>query len=410
VNRAAYDGAMRHYLDHAARSALRPRAREAWHEASDLVGNPSSLHQSGRAARSRLEDARELVASLLGAHPTEVIFTSGGTEADNIGIVGAWWAHTAADPECRGIVTTAVEHHAALDPVRWLASRHGAHLSVVGVDAHARIEADAVAEAVDASPLPTAVVSVQWVNNEVGTVQPLAQVVEVARRRGVPVHADAVQGVGHMPFDFAASGLASAAMSGHKVGAPVGVGVLLAKRDAALAPVMWGGGQERRLRSGTVDAASAWACAVALEEAVAEARAGVSERLIGWGTRIEQAIHAAAGDAIIHGPSRDHAAPHIVHAIIPGAPAEALLTALDLAHIDASPGAACTAGVIEPSHVVEAMGYGATAAAQTLRLSCGWSTTDADVEALAAALPGAVASARATRGGGTSSDPRTLVG
>ena len=384
---------MRHYLDHAATSPLRPAAREAWLEASERIGNPSSLHTSGRSARGLVEDARERLAAALGAHPTEVILTSGGTEADNLAILGAFYKRRAADPVLTGVMTTAVEHHAALDPARWLAREQGAQTLELPVDADARLDVGALHAALAAHERRTALVSVQWVNNEVGTVQPLAEVVASATERGVPVHADAVQGIGHLPFDFAGSGLAAAAVSAHKVGGPVGVGALLARRDAPLAPVSHGGGQERRLRSGTVDAAGAWAFAVALDEALA-AREEEAARMSGLVDRLAGAIRAAAPGATVHGDGLGQA-PHIVHAIIPGAPGESLLTALDLAGIDASPGAACTAGVIEPSHVVEAMGYDPALASQTLRLSVGWSTTDADVDAAVAALPAAIERAMA---------------
>lgn len=393
----AYDGHVRHYLDHAATSPLRPTAREAWLDASERVGNPSSLHTSGRAARGLVEDARERIAAAVGAHPTEVVLTSGGTEADNIGVTGAFWARSDAQPGHTVILTSAVEHHAALDPARWLARRHGARTVEIGVDGHGALRFEEIADAVAAHRESVAIASFQWVNNEVGAIQPLSDIVELAERYAIPVHADAVQGVGHLPFDFASSGLASAAVSAHKVGGPVGIGALLARRDAQVAPVVHGGGQERRLRSGTVDAPSAWAFAVALDEAT-RALDREAARLAALGNRIERAIVAAAPDSIVHGPSRANAAPHIVHAIIPGAPGEALLTALDLAGIDASPGAACTAGVIEPSHVVEAMGYGAVAASQTLRLSTGWNSTEDDITALENALGRAVNAARATRG------------
>ncbi len=384
---------MRHYLDHAATSPLRPAAREAWLEASERIGNPSSLHTSGRSARGLVEDARERLAAALGAHPTEVILTSGGTEADNLAILGAFYKRRAADPALTGVMTTAVEHHAALDPARWLAREQDAEALELPVDADARLDVDALSAALVEHEGRTALVSVQWVNNEVGSVQPLAEVVEAAAARGVPVHADAVQGIGHLPFDFAGSGLATAAVSAHKVGGPVGIGALLARRDAALAPVSHGGGQERRLRSGTVDAAGAWAFAVALDEALA-AREAEAARMSGLVDRLTDAIRAFAHEAIVHGDGPGQA-PHILHAIIPGAPGESLLTALDLAGIDASPGAACTAGVIEPSHVVEAMGYGPALASQTLRLSVGWSTTDADIDAAVAALPAAIERAMA---------------
>ncbi|WP_291382767.1 cysteine desulfurase family protein [Demequina sp.] len=384
---------MPHYLDHAATTPMRDSARAAWIKASATVGNASSLHTSGRSARSLLEDARESVAGSLGAHPTEVIFTSGGTEADNLAIKGAFWARRATDPARVRVVTTAVEHHAALDPVRWLAAQQGAVAVVLPVDADARLLLDALVVELHAHADQDAVVSIQGVNNEVGTVQPVAEAVALASGHGIPVHADAVQGIGHVPFDFSASGLATAAVSSHKVGGPVGAGALLARRDAALSSLTHGGGQERRLRSGTVDVAAAWAFAVALDEAVAGIEAEAS-RLAALGERLARGIVSLSPTATVHGP-RD-GVPHIVHAIIPGASAEAMLVAFDLAGVEVSPGAACTAGVVEPSHVVLAMGGSAEDALSTVRFSLGWTSTDANVDAAIAALPAAIASGRAS--------------
>jgi cysteine desulfurase len=382
---------VRHYLDHAATTQMRPAAREAWIEASHRVGNASSLHASGRSARSLLEDARERIGAALGAHPTEVILTSGGTEANNLAIKGAFWARRAKDPARTRLVTTAVEHHAALDSVRWLAAQQGAVAVELPVDADARLVIDALAAELGVHAAHIALVSVQGVNNEVGTVQPVADAVALASAHGVPVHSDAVQGIGHMPFDFAASGLATAAVSAHKVGGPVGTGALLARRGAALSPLTHGGGQERRLRSGTVDVAAAWAFAAALDDAVTGLDAEAL-RIAALGDRLAQALAAASPGAVVHGPR--HGAPHIVHAIIPGASSEALLVALDLAGVEVSPGAACTAGVVEPSHVVLAMGRPHTDALSTVRFSLGWSSTDADVDAAIAALAAAFAQAR----------------
>ncbi len=370
---------------------MRPAAREAWIEASERVGNASSLHASGRSARSLLEDARERVAASLGAHPTEVIFTSGGTEADNLAIKGAFWARRAADPARVRVVTTAVEHHAALDPVRWLAGHQGAVGVELPVDDRGVLRIAALAAEIDAHADAAALISTQWVNNEMGAIQPIAAVVALARAHDLPVHSDAVQGIAHLPFDFSASGLATAAVSSHKVGGPVAAGALLARRGAALAPLTHGGGQERRLRSGTIDVAAAWAFAVALDEAVAAVEAEAA-RLAALGDRLADAIGALSPGATVHG-SRD-GAPHIVHAIVPGASSEAMLVALDLAGIEVSPGAACTAGVVEPSHVVLAMGHSEEDALSTVRFSLGWTSTEADIDAAIVALPAALDRAR----------------
>lgn len=387
---------MRHYLDHAAATPLRPVAREAWFEASAQVGNPSSLHGAGRRARSFVEEARERIAAALGAHPTEVIFTSGGTEANNLGIVGGFRALHDADSGRDVVITSAVEHHAALDSARALAAREAARVVELPVDEHAVVSSAALEEALARADSHAALVSLQWVNNEVGAVQPIDELARRASAHEAAVHVDAVQGIGHLAFHFGSLGITTAAVSGHKVGGPVGIGVLLARRDAALAPIVHGGGQERRVRSGTLDAASAWALAAALDEAVG-ALAPERDRLIALGERLASSLARAVPGVIVHGPGEGRA-PHVVHVIVPGAPGEALLTALDLAGVEASPGAACTAGVIEPSHVVVAMGYDGDLAWQTVRFSLGWSTTDADVEAAISAWPRAVAAARATRG------------
>lgn len=369
---------------------MRESAREAWLEASARVGNASSLHASGRSARSLLEDARERVAGAVGAHPTEVIFTSGGTEADNLAIKGAFWARRVTDPGRTRIVTTPVEHHAALDPVRWLAGHQGAGGVELPVDEHGVVSTDALADELGAHAGAIALISTQWVNNETGVVQPLADVVGVAQTHGIPVHSDAIQGIGHLPFDFASSGLATAAVSSHKVGGPVNVGALLARRGAALTPLAHGGGQERRVRSGTVDVAAAWSFAVAVDDAVRAVEAEAA-RVAGLGSRLAQAITTLSPAAVVHGP--EHGAPHIVHAIVPGASAEAMLAAFDLAGVEVSPGAACTAGVVEPSHVVLAMGGSDADASSTVRFSLGWTSSAADVDAAIAALPAVLAQA-----------------
>ena len=328
---------------------------------------------------------------MLGAHPTEVIFTSGGTEADNVGVKGAFWARRDADPARVRVVSTAVEHHAALDPVRWLAAHQGAVGIELPVDDHGVLRIDALAAELEARAESAALISTQWFNNEMGAIQPVADVVALAEAHGIPVHCDAVQGIAHLPFDFSTSGLSTAAVSSHKVGGPVSVGALLARRGATLAPLTHGGGQERRLRSGTVDVPAAWAFAVALDEAVSGV-AVEAARLAALGDRLAEAIVSLSPGAVVHGP-RD-GAPHIVHAIIPGASSEAMLVALDLAGIEVSPGAACTAGVVEPSHVVLAMGHPDVDALSTVRFSLGWTSTDADVDAAIAALPASLEQAR----------------
>lgn len=383
---------------------MRPVAREAWLAAHKEVGNPSSLHFAGRRARSVVEDAREQLAGLLGAHPTEVVFTSGATEANNLATKGLFWQRRAQNPECVRIVTSAVEHHAALDPARWLVTAQQAGLVELPVGPDARVLTEALEAALapmssgdgereNASHGEVALASLQWVNNETGTIQPVAQAVEWAAAAGIPVHSDAAQAAAHLPLDFAASGLATMAVSAHKVGGPVGVGALVVRRDVSLTPVAHGGGQQRA-RSGTLDAAGAAAFAAALAEAVAQ-REAETARLRELRAHLIDGVLAAVPESRISGPTTpDQVAPHITHIWFPTASAEAMLFGLDQQGIQVSTGSACTAGVVDASHVMLAMGHHSTEAAQALRVSMGHTTTIADVDALLSALPEVVARAR----------------
>jgi cysteine desulfurase len=394
---------------------MRRVAREAWLAAHEAVGNPSSLHHAGRKARSILDDSREQLAALLGAHPTEVVLTSGATEANNLAVKGLFWSRRANQPQRTRIITSSVEHHAALDPARWLVTAQDAGLVELPVGLDARVDVAALTAALAHSGEDMeagggdeiALVSLQWVNNEVGTVQPVAEAVRLADSIGVPVHSDAAQAAAYLSLDFAASGLATMALSAHKVGGPIGVGALLVRRDVTLTPVSHGGGQQRA-RSGTLDAAGAAGFAAALAEAV-DNRASEAARLWDLRTRLVHGVAAAIPDARVSGPvagpvggpvagpgeQTEHQAPHITHIWFPGASAEAMLFGLDQRGIEVSTGSACTAGVVDASHVMLAMGHTDAEAAQALRVSFGHTTVPEDVEALLAALPEAVARARA---------------
>lgn len=374
---------MRRYLDHAASSPLLPAAREAMLAAWARTGNPSSVHAAGRAARALLEDARERLADVLGAHPTEVVFTSGGTESDNLAVLGASRRGAA---EGRPLVAcSAVEHPAVLDAALSLGADR---VRLLDVDADGRVTASAL----DAlAPGALGVVSVMWANNETGTLQPIASVVEAARRVGAFAHSDAVAALGHVPLDFAGSGLDALSLSAHKVGGPVGVGALVVRRDAPVAPIGFGGGQERRLRSGTVPVALAAGFAAAASVAVARVAEGrpygvdLRERLL-TGLCEVPGVWANGGTDV---------SPGACHVTVSGCRADDLLLLLDAAGIDCSTGSACTAGVHQPSHVLLAMGRPDADAVGSLRFSFGWSSTDADVDAALAAFPDAVARARA---------------
>lgn len=383
----ASPGFARHYLDHAASSALRPAAAAAMQEAWQAVGNPSSLHASGRRTRAILEDARERLADAVGAHPTEVVFTSGGTEADNLVIAGgaAW-----GDGQGRPLVAAStVEHPAVAQSVRALGER----AVWLGVDADGLVT-DAALDLLDER---VAWASVMAVNNETGAIQPLRAVVEACRRAGVRVHSDAVQALGHVPVSFTGSGLDAMTLSAHKVGGPVGVGALLRRRDAPLATVSHGGGQERKLRSGTVPVALAAGFAAAAAEAVAES-ASEGVRLGAIRARLAQGL-LGVGGVRANGPSGPEAvSPAICHVTVPGTRADDVLFLLDAAGIDCSTGSACTAGVHQPSDVLLAMGRSEADASASVRFSFGHTTTDADIEAVLAAWPDAVARARAAYG------------
>jgi cysteine desulfurase len=387
-----------HYLDHAATTPMLERARLAYADELGRVGNPSALHKSGRLARSVVEDARERMAAALGAHPTEVIWLSGGTEADNIAIKGLYWARHKADPRRTRVVVTEIEHHAGIDPAHWLQQEHGATAVVLPVDREGRVDLDALRAEVAEHFDEIALISVMWANNEVGTIQPVREIVNIAAEHGIPVHADAVQAVGHVPVDFRASGLATMAVSAHKFGGPVGVGVLVARKDLEITPLTHGGGQERKVRSGTLNAAGFHAASIAAEDAVAMLDAE-AERLRALQVDLVARVRAAFPDAVLSGPEPGpERLPNNVHFVFPGCAAEAMMFVLDSHGVEASNGSACSAGVAQASHVLLAMGRSERDAASTMRFSFGHTTTAADVDALMAHLPEAVEKARRVSG------------
>jgi cysteine desulfurase len=383
------------YLDHAATTPVLPEVVDVVAARLRMPGNPSSLHAAGRAARKVVEESRESIAAALGARPGEVVFTASGTEADNLAVKGLYWARRADDHRRARILASAVEHHAVLDAARWLADAEGAEVEWLPVDRLGRVDVDALRSAIDRDPASVALVSVMWANNEVGTVQPVERIVEVARRHGVPVHSDAVQAVGKLPVDFGGSGVDALTVSGHKLGGPAGVGALLVRRDVDVVPVLHGGGQERELRSGTIDTASVAGLALAVETATASgARAAV--RLGRMRDELVAAVVAAVPDAVRNGdPAAAGALPGIANFSFPGCDGESLLLLLDAQGIECSTGSACTAGVAEPSHVLLAMGIPPHVAQGSLRFSLGHTSTPADVIALGQAIGPVVERARA---------------
>jgi cysteine desulfurase len=379
------------YLDHAATTPMHPAAIEAMTSALSTVGNASSLHTAGRAARRRMEESRETIAAKLGARPSEVIFTGGGTESDNLAVKGIYWARHDADPRRRRVVTTAVEHHAVLDSVTWLAEHEGAEVTWLPTAADGSVSPAALRNALQGAD-DVALVSVMWANNEVGTIMPIAELAAVAAEFDVPIHSDAVQAVGQLPIDFAASGLSAMSVTAHKFGGPSGVGALLLRRDVTCASLTHGGGQERDIRSGTPDVAGAVGMAAAVAIAVDSLDIN-SARLRDLRDRLIDGVLAEIDDTCVNG-AREVRLPGNAHFTFAGCEGDALLMLLDANGIECSTGSACTAGVAQPSHVLIAIGADPATARGSLRLSLGHTSVDADVDAVLRALPGAVSRAR----------------
>jgi cysteine desulfurase len=380
------------YLDHAATTPMLAEALDVYVAAAREVGNPSSLHAAGRRARRLVEESRERIAAALGARPSEVIFTSGGTESDNLATKGIFWAQRSASLNRTRVVASAVEHHAVLDAVDWLGAHEGAAISRLPVDAAGRVNPAQLSALLDRYADEIAVISVQWANNEIGTVQPVPELARLAAQAGVPFHTDAVQAVGQIPVDFAASGVAAMTVTGHKLGGPVGVGALLLGRDIGCTPLLHGGGQERDVRSGTLDTPGVAAFAVAVETAV-KSRQEYAARVGALRDDLIARVRAAVPDAIYNGDPADRL-PGNAHFSFPGCEGDALLLLLDAKGICCSTGSACSAGVAQPSHVLIAMGADDDRARSSLRFTLGHSSTPADVDALMAALPAAVERAR----------------
>ena len=391
------------YLDHAATTPMRRAAVEAMAAELGETGNASSLHASGRRARRVVEESREQIAAALGARPSEVVLTAGGTEADNLAVKGLYWARRGADRRRRLVLVSAVEHHAVLDPADWLAETAGAEVVRLPVDRVGRVDLDAFRALVEAEPDVVALVSIMWANNEVGTIQPVSDVVKVARAYGIPVHCDAVQAAGQVPIDLAATGLDAMTVTAHKLGGPVGAGALVLRRGVGIVPLLHGGGQERGARSGTLDIASTKAFAVALDEATSGLPAAAA-RLAGLRDRLVAGVRDAVPDAVLRGDAEAAGRlPGNAHFTFPGCEGDSLLYLLDARGVEVSTGSACQAGVPQASHVLLAMGVPEHEARGALRFSLGHTTVSDDVAAAVAAIGPVVARARraglATAGG-----------
>ena len=388
------------YLDHAATTPVLPAVVSAMTTAFAHTGNASSLHSAGRAARRRVEEARESIAAGLGARPSEVIFTSGGTESDNLAVAGIFLARRRLDPQRVRILASPVEHHAVLDVIEHLVAVEGAVVSWLEVDDYGRVHADTLAAAIAENPDDVALVTVMWANNEVGTVNPIRELAQVAHARNIPLHTDAVQAIGQLAVHFGECGADALTLTAHKAGGPTGIGALLLRREATLDPILFGGGQERGVRSGTLDVAGIVGFAAALEDAVSGLThrqvmlADLRDALVAGITAVVPDV-VLAGDPgqsqVDGGPSRLPGNAHLRFAECEG---DSLLMLLDAQGIECSTGSACTAGVARPSHVLLAMGVPEVEAIGALRFSFGHTSTQADVDAVVAAIGPVVERAR----------------
>lgn len=365
-------------------------------QVSEMAGNPSSLHTAGRSVRQVVEEARESIAADLRTRPSAVIFTSGGTESDNLAVKGLFWQRRDRLGQPARVLASSIEHHAVLDPVAWLGTHEGASIEWLGVDAQGRVSPDEIEDLLRAGDV--ALCTVMWANNEVGTIEPVGRISELCREAGVPFHTDAVQAVGQIPVNLSEIGAHAVTISSHKIGGPFGVGALILDPALTLTPIMHGGGQERDIRSGTFDAPAIAAFAVALHHAVA-GQADHAAHVRELRDQLVAAVLAAVPGTVLNGASLNGASrlPGNAHFSFPGCEGDALLMLLDAAGIDCSTGSACTAGIPEPSHVLLAMGVDEPTARASLRFSLGRATTSADIDSVMRALPLAVD--RAARAG-----------
>jgi cysteine desulfurase len=367
----------------------------AFLDALAVVGNPSSIHRDGQRARMLLEDARAMVAASLGCDPIEVVFTSGGTESVNLGISGLYRARRASSPARVRLIVPEGEHHATIDTVEWLEKHEGAVIEWIPLDSLGRISVDAWRNALERSPETIALATCLWANNEVGTIQPVADLAALAESAGVPLHVDAVAAWGHESLSepVATRAITALSVAGHKVGSVPGIGALYVSRSAQLEPLIHGGGQQRGLRSGTQNEAAASSLAAAITAAVG-AGEPERERLRTLRDDAQWRILSAVDGVTVSGDAANRLENNL-HLVVDGASSADMLYLLDEAGISVSAGSACQAGVARPSHVLLAMGHSEVAASNALRITLGHTTTSDDIDALVSALPTVIAKARA---------------
>ena len=370
------------YLDHAATTPMNDAAIAAMTSSLSKIGNPSSLHTQGRSTRKDVEDAREVIAKAIGSLASEIIFTGSGTEADNAAIKGLFWKSGK-----KVVVISAVEHHAVLDPARWLVEHEGAELIEIPVTKDGLVDLAFLKKLIEERGAEIALISVMHSNNETGVIQPIAEVVKLAG--DIPVHTDAVQSFTKVPLSYKELGVTSLALSAHKVGGPLGIGILVLRRAFEIPALLHGGGQEREIRSGTLNAPSIVAFAAAVENSIYDAA-----RVAALRDRFEAGVLASVPDAYINGVNAPRL-PGISNVTFPGTQSDSLLLLMDSEKVSCSTGAACSAGVHRPSHVLLAMGHTDVTAQSSLRFSCGATTTESDIDFALSVLPTVINRGRA---------------
>ena len=382
------------YLDNAATTPISEVALQAFIEQARQIGNPSSLHTYGRKVRKDLEESREKLATLIGCHSSEIIFTGSGTEANNLAIKGAYWHRNQGGKQRNVIVISGFEHHAVLDPARWLEDFEGAEVVEVSVSKDGFVQLAEVQSLVAERHDEIALISIMHSNNEVGTLQPIAEISTIADEFQIPLHTDAVQSLGKVPLSFKDLGLFAMTISAHKVGGPIGVGALILQKGIDITPILHGGGQERDIRSGTLNAAGVISFVAAVQSAMRD-REATAEKISALRKKLIAAIQSEIPDAKLNGVLDGPTLPGIANISFPNTESDALLLLFDAEGIACSTGSACSAGVQEASHVLMAMGMSEKEARSSLRFSLGTGNSDSDIEYLQTCIKRVIERARA---------------
>ena len=382
------------YLDNAATTPISEVALQAFIEQSRQLGNPSSLHTYGRKVRKDVEEAREKLAGLIGCHSSEIIFTGSGTEANNLAIKGAYWHRNQGGKQRNVVVISAFEHHAVLDPARWLEDFEGAEVVEVPVTREGFVNLSELRNVVLERHDEIALISIMHSNNEVGTVQPMDEISKIAQEFKIPLHTDAVQSLGKVPLSFKELGLFAMTISAHKVGGPIGVGALILQKGIDITPILHGGGQERDIRSGTLNAAGIIAFVAATQSAMRDLESN-AVKISALRKKLVAAIQAEISDATLNGVLEGATLPGIANISFPNTESDALLLLFDAEGIACSTGSACSAGVQEASHVLMAMGLSEKEARSSLRFSLGTGNSDSDIEYLQTCIKRVIDRARA---------------